>query len=75
MQPPLLLSAYTNNCVAEGMASNRFQLSQHPEAEAKVAQELEILGLLATKAATTPRSISPADLSKLPCLACVIKVR
>ena len=75
MHLPLRSSAYTNNYVAEKMASGRFQLSQHPEAEARMVQELQGIGLLATPAAPVPRSSTPADLSKLPYMACIMKVR
>ena len=39
-----------------------------------MVQELQGLGLLATAEAPVPRLFSPADLSKLPYLTCVIKV-
>ncbi len=53
----------------------RYDISQHPEVERKVVQELDLLGLLATPERPNPRSIEYADLSRLTYLNCVIKVR
>ncbi len=51
-----------------------YDISQHPEVEQKVAEELDQLGLLATPDRPTPRSLELADLSRLTYLNCVIKV-
>lgn len=52
----------------------RYQISVHPEVEARIIAELSSLGLAATPEAPVPRSFSAADLSKLPYLTLVIKV-
>lgn len=51
-----------------------YDISQHPEVEHKVVEELDQLGLLATSERPTPRSLELADLSRLTYLNCVIKV-
>jgi hypothetical protein len=48
-------------------------ISQHPEAEQQVLQELDDLGLLVTKARPKPRQLQWDDLSKMPLLSCAIK--
>ena len=53
---------------------SQYHLSQHPEAEARVCQELGGLGLLAAPGAPPPRPVSIDDLSKLPFLSACIKV-
>eukprot|EP00884_Botryococcus_braunii_P020300 jgi/Botrbrau1/6954/Bobra.0215s0031.1 len=50
-----------------------FLISRYPEIEARVMDELDSLGLLATKANPTPRDFTPDDLSQLPYLDAVIK--
>ncbi|CAL8469473.1 g9014 [Coccomyxa elongata] len=50
-----------------------YDISQHPEVEQKVVEELDQLGLLATPERPTPRSLELADLSRLTYLKCVIK--
>ena len=40
-----------------------------------MVEELAALGLVATPQAPVPRTVSAADLSSLPYLTCVIKVR
>ena len=52
----------------------RYDISQHPEVERKVVEELDQLGLLATPERPIPRSLEFADLSRLTYLNCVIKV-
>ena len=56
------------------MAWTLYLLAEHPEAEAKVAAELDALGLLATPARPRPRPLEYEDLAQLRYLACVIKV-
>ena len=50
-------------------------LSQHPEAEEKVVQELDEAGLLATRERPQPRELEWGDLAALPYLSACIKVR
>ena len=52
----------------------RYLLSQHPAAEAKVADELDEAGLLARPGSPEPRQLQYDDISRLPYLGCVIKV-
>ena len=52
----------------------QYLLSRHPEAEARVCQELEGLGLLATPANPTPRLVEYEDLAKLVFLSACVKV-
>ncbi len=49
-------------------------MSQNPQIEAKIVQELGSLGLLATKSNPKPRELQYEDLSKLTYLNMVIKV-
>jgi hypothetical protein len=49
-------------------------VSQNPQIEAKIVQELGSLGLLATKSNPKPRELQYEDLSKLTYLNMVIKV-
>lgn len=49
-------------------------MSQHPEIEAKIVDELDGLGLLATSDKPQPRALQYEDLSKLTYLNLVIKV-
>ena len=51
----------------------RLLISQHPETEQRVLQELDDLGLLVTKARPKPRQLEWEDLAKLPLLTCAIK--
>ncbi|KAK9856118.1 hypothetical protein WJX84_001364 [Apatococcus fuscideae] len=50
-----------------------FLLSQHPEVEAKVVEELHQQGLLATPEQPAPRALCYEDLSKLPYLSMVLR--
>ena len=52
----------------------RFLLSQHPEVEAKVVQELQRLGLCASAQRPEPRQLAYADLAELAYLQAVVKV-
>ena len=52
----------------------RFCVSQNPQIEAKIVQELDSLGLLATSSNPQPRELQHEDLSKLTYLNMVIKV-
>ena len=52
-----------------------FLISQHPEVEARIAEELRSEGLLATPQQPQPRALEHADLSKLAFLSCAVKVR
>ena len=49
-------------------------MSQHPEIEAKIVEELDSLELLVTPTRPRPRSVEYADLAKLEYLQCVVKV-
>jgi cytochrome P450 len=51
-----------------------FSVSQHPEVEAKIVEELRALGLLATAERPVPRPIEWEDINKLTYLNAVIKV-
>ena len=53
----------------------RLFISQHPEVEARIVEELRGLGLLATPQQPQPRALEHADLSKLIYLSCAVKVR
>ncbi|GAB4815786.1 hypothetical protein N2152v2_002832 [Parachlorella kessleri] len=55
------------------MAWTLYLLSRHPEAEARVCQELEEYGLLASPANPTPRLVEYEDLSKLVFLSACVK--
>ena len=55
-------------------SARRYLLATHPEAEAKVAAELDAAGLLVTPARPAPRPLEYADLSKLQYLGWAIKV-
>ena len=50
-------------------------ISQHPEIEAKLVQELQDIGVCASIEGKPPRKLIAADLQKLSYLQCVIKVR
>lgn len=51
-----------------------YQVSQHPEVEAKICAELEEHGLLVTSSRPQPRKVTYEDLGKLTYLDMVIKV-
>ena len=51
----------------------RLLISQHPQTEQQVLQELDNLGLLVTKARPKPRQLQWEDLAKMPLLTCAIK--
>ena len=50
-------------------------LAQHPDAEARICEELQGLGLLAAKDAPSPRLLEYEDLAKLTYLNACLKVR
>lgn len=52
----------------------RYLVSQHAEVEAKIAAELDGLGLLATPQRPHPRALAYEDLARLQYLSWVIKV-
>lgn len=56
------------------MLACRFAISQHPEVEAKIVEELQSHGLLATAENPDPRQLTYPDLGKLTYLQAVIKV-
>ncbi len=58
----------------ESLICRRFLLSQHPEVEAKVVQELQSLGLAASPKNPHPRELTYADLAELVYLQAVVKV-
>ncbi len=51
-----------------------YLVSQHPEVEAKICQELDQHGLLVTAARPNPRQVTYDDLAKLTYLDMAIKV-
>ena len=53
----------------------RYLVSQHADVEAKIAAELDGLGLLASAQRPRPRAMAYEDLARLPYLSWVIKVR
>ena len=52
----------------------RYLVSQHPEVERKIAEELQGLGLLGTPEQPRPRPLQWDDLPKLHYLGCAMKV-
>ena len=66
---PRELRAITTQC-----QRCRFLLSQHPEVEARVVQELQRLGLCASAQRLEPRQLAYADLAELAYLQAVVKV-
>ena len=52
----------------------RFMISQHPEVEKKVLEELDRLELLATPQRRRPRPMTYDDLAALSCTSAAIKV-
>lgn len=55
--------------------SPQYLLATHPEALARVCEELEGLGLLAGPANPAPRAVAHEDLGRLPWLTACMKVR
>jgi hypothetical protein len=55
--------------------ARRYLLSQHPEVERKLAQELDAAGLLVTPERPKPRAMEYTDLGRLTYLSWVCKVR
>ena len=51
----------------------RYLVSQHPEVERKIAEELQGLGLLGTPEQPRPRPLQWDDLPKLHYLGCAMK--
>jgi len=63
-------------CIAgHTIAWTLYLVSQHPQAEAALAAELDAAGLLVTAARPAPRALTFDDLGALPYLAAVIKAR
>ncbi len=60
---------------ADVQCARRYLLSQHPEVERKLAQELDVAGLLVTPERPHPRPMEYADLGQLTYLSWVCKVR
>lgn len=56
------------------LSMGRYMLSQHPEVERRVAEELDALGLLAKPGRPRPRPAEFADIARLTYLKCIIKV-
>ena len=54
-------------------AERRYCISQNPHIEAKIVEELDSLGLLATESRPKPRELTYGDLSKLTYINLVIK--
>ena len=68
-------TGYGMSCAPERIGVvYRYCLSQHPEADEKVAAELDSHGLLATQEQPEPRPVMMEDLGKLTYLSCCIKV-
>ena len=58
-----------------GMACHcRYLISQHPDADRKIAEELDSLDLLVTRTRRAPRQLQYADLSRMPYLSGAIRV-
>lgn len=51
-----------------------YLLSQYPQVEQKLLQELDSMQLLATRERSHPRLVTPADLGRLIYLQAIIKV-
>ncbi len=72
---------HSSNCIVASLTifdlsgGGRYALSQHPEVEARVVQELDALGLLVTPDRHHTRKPEYADIARLTYLKCVIKVR
>ena len=56
------------------LCASRFEISQHPEVEAKIVAELDKAGLLCTAEHPQPRTMTFTDISALPYLSGTIKV-
>ena len=56
------------------MRGGRYLLSEHPEVEARLLEELDGMELLATPTRPHPRPIMPGDLGRLTYLQAIIKV-
>lgn len=69
---PVFLYPCMYSCIAP---PRRYLVSQHPDVEAKIAAELDSLGLLAKPGAPPPRPAEWGDLQKLTYLGCAIKAR
>ena len=52
----------------------RYMLTQHPEVEARIVEELDAMELLTTYERPNPRKLVYDDLKQLNYLQCVIKV-
>ena len=52
----------------------RYLISQHPDADHKIAEELDNLDLLVTSTRRKPRQLEYADLSRMPYLSGAIRV-
>lgn len=64
----------TTRSEAPSWVLGRYLISQHPEVEAKIVEELDSLELLITPERPRPREMVYADLSKMVYLNAVIKV-
>ncbi len=62
-------------CALKPLWTCRLYISQHPEVEAKIVQELREIGVCPSREGVPPRALTLADLPKLSYLQCVIKVR
>ena len=60
-------------CMSRRIPACRYYISQHPQVEARLLEELRNLGLL-SEGADRPRMLTPADVQRLAYLHCVIKV-
>ena len=69
-------SVCTAGSLVHGRAApGRYLISQHPEAEAKIVEELDAAGLLVTAERPHPRTLAVEDLSSLEYLSACIKAR
>ncbi len=53
----------------------QYLISQHPQVEGRICEELHGLGLLAQSGSAAPRAVEYEDLGKIPYLSACIKVR
>lgn len=69
------MQALRDACILRSLcALCRFAISQHPEVEAKIVEELQAHGLAPSPSQPEPRQLTYADLGKLTYLQAVIKV-
>ena len=72
---PLMLDCLASAATGHTAAWVVYAVSQHPQVEAKIVEELRSLDLLATPEQPSPRPIQWEDIPRLTYLNAVIKVR